>query len=290
MTAKLYTGNTLYATVEENCRPQRIYDYLRNNMSLSASLIKKVKYGRTFLNGEAVTMRATVYPGDKIKVELPRLASENVRPIEMPIDVIYEDEHFIAVNKPSDMPTHPSRANHLPTLAEGLSAYFAPDPFVFRAINRLDRDTSGIVIVAKNAFSANELSKVMKSSGFIKKYDAVVTGILTEKTGIIDAPIARLSEGNIKRGVLESGKRAITEFRVTKEYENGNSLVELTLHTGRTHQIRVHMAYIGHPLYNDFLYGVRCEGGTYRLHAKSISFINPFTKEEMTLTSPSGFE
>ena len=289
MTELLNAENTLQSTVGSNCQPKRIYDYLRSDMSLSSKLIKRVKYGGVFLNGEAVTMRSVVKPGDEIRIALPTLSSENIRPIYMPLKIIYEDEHFIAVDKPANMPTHPSRSNHLPTLAEGLSAYFSPAPFVFRAINRLDRDTGGIVIVAKNAYSANELSKVMKASGFIKKYDAVVCGVPSPEQALIDAPIARLVEGEMKRGVTPTGKHAITEYKLLKKYEDGNSLVEITLHTGRTHQIRVHMAYIGHPLVNDFLYGERCAPGTYRLHAKSISFINPFTKREMNLCSPSGF-
>ena len=275
-------------TVDIVYSDKRIYDYLREKLSLSATLVKKVKYGGVFINGTAVTMRATVKAGDTVLVRLPEKASENIRPIPMSLDIIYEDEHFIALNKPSGMPTHPSKGNHLPTLAEGLCAYFAPHPFVFRAINRLDRETSGIVIVAKDAASANALSKVMKASGFIKKYDAIVCGEVNE-TGIIDAPIGRLKEGDIKRGVIDWGKPAVTEYKRLKLLDDGNSLVEIRLHTGRTHQIRVHMTHIGHPLFNDFLYGEKVREGSYFLHAKSISFKNPFTEEIQTLLSPTHF-
>ena len=267
---------------------KRIYEYLRNDLNLSVTLIKKVKYGGVFINGNNVTMRAIVYKNDVINIILPEESSENISPKEFPLDIIYEDEHFIALNKPRNMPTHPSRGNSLPTLAEGLCAYFYPAPFVFRAINRLDRDTSGIVLIAKDQLSADKLSKVMKNGGFTKKYEAIVCGTPNPTYGLIDAPIERIDEGNIKRGVIEGGKRALTEYKVLKVYEDNNSLVELTLHTGRTHQIRVHMAHIGHPLKNDFLYGERgCE--TYKLHAKSLSFINPFTNKFQEIISPSDF-
>ena len=267
---------------------KRIYDFLKSDLTLSSTLIKKVKFGGVFVNGNNVTMRAIVYKGDNVRVILPAETSENISAKPMPLDIIYEDEHFIALNKPTNMPTHPSKGNSLPTLAEGLCAYFSPEPFVFRAINRLDRDTSGIVLIAKDQLSADKLSKVMKSGGFIKKYEAIVCGTPNPPDGIIDAPIDRIAEGNIKRGVIDSGKRAITEYKVLKIYDDGNSLVELTLHTGRTHQIRVHMAHIGHPLKNDFLYGERGDE-SYKLHAKSLSFINPFTNEFQTILCPSGY-
>ena len=276
------------ARVSECPEAKRIYDYLRYDLSLSATLIKKVKYGGVSINGETVTMRATVRNGDFIKIILPMESSENILPKVMKLDIIYEDERFIAVNKPANMPTHPSKGNSLPTLAEGLCAYFAPEPFVFRAINRLDRDTSGIVLVAKDRISADKLSQVMKTRGFVKKYEAVVCGIPSPQKGIINAPIARIEEGNIKRGVIEGGKTAITEYKVIKNLDNGNSLVELTLHTGRTHQIRVHMSYIGHPLVNDFLYGERGDGN-YKLHSKYLAFTNPFTNEYQELICPSGY-
>lgn len=276
-------------TVTEEFDGVRIYDYLRRALLLSVTLIKKVKFGGVFINGENVHMRAHVRTGDTVGVNLPEAASENIRPLSFPLDVIYEDEYLLAVNKPSGMPTHPSRGNSLPTLAEGVMAYFAPEPFVFRAVNRLDRDTGGIVIIAKDAHSADKLSAQMKAGGFIKKYAALVTGVPSPAHGIIDAPIDRESEGNIKRIVSPTGKPAVTEYTVLKILDNGDSVCEITLHTGRTHQIRVHMSYIGHPLRYDFLYGVRTEGEIYRLHAKSIEFTHPFTNERIILESKADF-
>lgn len=277
-------------TVEAEFDGIRIPDYLKRGLGLSVTLIKKVKFGGVFINGENVHMRASVHTGDTVSVSLPDEESENIKAIDMPLDVIYEDEYLIALNKPSGMPTHPSRGNSLPTLAEGLMAYFAPERFVFRAINRLDRDTSGIVVIAKDALTADRLSREMKSGGYVKKYSAIVLGVPSPEHGIIDAPIERECEGSIKRIVRPDGKQAVTEYEVKKILDNGDSLCEITLHTGRTHQIRVHFAHIGHPLKGDFLYGMRVGDENYKLHAKYIEFTHPFRDERMILTSKADFE
>lgn len=269
---------------------RKITDYLRGELRLSVSLIKKVKFGGVFINGENVHMRALVYEGDEVLVNLPEDSSENIRAIPMPLDIVYEDDYFIAVNKPTGMPTHPSKGNSLPTLAEGIMAHFCNKKFVFRAINRLDRDTSGIIIIAKDAHTANSLSAEMKAGGYVKKYVGLVAGIPTPPAGIINAPIERECDGSIKRIVRPDGKHALTEYRVIKELGDGNSICEIMLHTGRTHQIRVHMAYIGHPLLADFLYGERIEGESYKLHAKYIEFTHPATKERIKLMTKADFE
>ena len=276
-------------TVEDSLDGIKIVDYLKRALGLSVSLVKKVKFGGVFINGVNVHMRAIVHTGDTVLVKLPEEQSENIRPKEIALDIVYEDEYLIAINKPSGMPTHPSRGNSLTTLAEGVMAYFYPESFVFRAVNRLDRDTSGIVIIAKDAVTADKLSKEMKRGGFVKKYSALVSGVPSPEKAIIDAPIERAEEGNIKREVRPDGKRAVTEYKVIRVLDDGNSILDITLHTGRTHQIRVHMAYIGHPLLYDFLYGERVEGENYKLHARSIEFTHPFTNEKMILTKDADF-
>ena len=260
----------------------KIRDYLRGRLGLSVSLIGKVKYDNVKLNGEIVYMRAMVKNGDVIEITLPPEDSENIEPIDIPIEIVYEDEYIIAVNKPRNMPVHPSRGNHLPTVANAIRAYLG-HPFVFRAVNRLDRDTSGIVLIAKDRLSGAKLYQAMKERHFGKTYLAVVEGV-TEAHGIIDAPIVREEEGSIKRVVREDGKPCVTEYELISTDENGNSLVKVLPHTGRTHQIRVHMAHIGHPLVNDFLYGTRTEE-TYSLHCASLSFPHPFTNEIITVTA-----
>ena len=267
----------------------RISDFLKKKCTFSRTLITKVKFGGVFINGENVHMRATVHNGDTITVIFPDEDSENVLPINIPIEVLYEDEYIIALNKPRDMPTHPSRGNSLPTLANALSAHLGA-PFVFRAINRLDRDTSGIVLVAKDQLTSAKLCASMKAHHFDKRYIAVISGVPFPSEGRINAPIAREREGEIKRVVRGDGKDAITDYKVIKELANGDSLCELTLHTGRTHQIRVHMAYIGHPLRDDFLYGEKNESKKYMLHCRSITFPHPIYGKDITVYAKADFE
>ena len=263
-----------------------IKTYLLNELKLTKNLIKKVKWGFVFVNDETVTMRYMLKAGQTVTVNLSD-GNNQIKPIPFPLSIVYEDDNLLVVNKPTDMPTHPSKGNSLPTLAEGVIAYMGED-FVFRAVNRLDRDTSGIVIIAKDAFTASLLSKNMKNGDFKKKYLAILDGIPKEKKGIIDAPIERECEGSIKRTVTPSGKRAITEYEIIATKDE-RSLAAITLHTGRTHQIRVHMAYIGTPLYSDFLYGTQIDDQKYNLHARSISFTHPITKERMELTCEPDF-
>ena len=267
--------------------PRRMSEYLRKNLGFSTSLVARVKFGGVYLNGECVHMRAEVKPGDTVRVTFPEEKSENIPPIKIPLDVLYEDEYILAVNKPKNMPTHPSRGNSLPTLANAVMAHLG-EGFLFRAINRLDRDTSGIVLIAKTALAAANLSREMKSGGFTKKYTAIITGAPERDYGIIDAPIERVCEGSIKRCVRDDGKRAVTEYRIIKKLDTGNALCEFRLLTGRTHQIRVHAAYIGHPLLNDFLYGMRTDE-SYFLHCSYLSFTHPKTKEKIEITSRADF-
>ena len=261
----------------------KIRDYLKGRLGLSTSLIGKVKYDNVKLNGEYVHMRAMVKNGDVIEITLPDEESENIEPIDIAIDIIYEDEYVIAVNKPKNMPVHPSRGNHLPTVANAIRAYVG-HPFVFRAINRLDRDTSGIVLIAKDRLSGAKLYQSMKERKFGKTYLAIIEGVPEVAHGVINAPIVREYEGSIKRVVRNDGKECITEYELVESYDNGTSLVKVTPHTGRTHQIRVHMAHIGHPLVDDFLYGTRSEE-TYSLHCSSLSFPHPFTGETIVINA-----
>ena len=247
---------------------------------LSVTLVKKAKMGGIFLNGAAVTVRATVKEGDRVEVFLESERSEGIPPMDIPIRVLYEDGDILAVDKPTNMPTHPSKGNNLPTLANAVMGYYGGD-FVFRSVNRLDRDTSGIVIIAKNQISASALSSSMKKGLWKKKYLAAVEGIPEPREGRIDAPIERIEEGNIKRCVRPDGKAAITDYKVLEE-RCDSSLCEISLLTGRTHQIRVHMAHIGHPLVSDFLYGTESEQ-EYYLRCIEISFPHPKTKEILVI-------
>ena len=255
--------------------PSDLKSYLYS-LGLSVTLVKKAKYCGIFLNGEAVTVRALVNEGDKIEIYLDEETSEGIPPMDIPIRVLYEDDDILAVDKPTNMPTHPSKGNNLPTLANAVMGYFGGE-FVFRSVNRLDRDTSGIVIIAKNRISASALSASMKKGLWQKKYHALLDGCPSPREATVDAPIERVAEGNIKRTVRPDGKRAVTIYRVLEEYDD-SSLCEITLLTGRTHQIRVHMAHIGHPLSSDFLYGIPSER-EYFLRCVEISFPHPKANE-----------
>ena len=274
-------------TVKDLLAPMRISTYLREQLGLSVTLVKRVKVGGVFLNGQNVHMRAEVKNGDTVEIFLPEEKSEGIPPIDLPLEILFEDEHMIAVCKPRNMPTHPSKGNSLPTLANAVMHYFG-EAFVFRAITRLDRDTSGIVLIAKTQLAASRLSEDMKAGRFEKLYTAVVSGVPHPAKGRIDAPIRREREGEIRRIVAEDGKRAVTDYQTLSVRKDGNAVMQLSLLTGRTHQIRVHMAHIGHPLLGDFLYGEENENG-YMLHCCKLRFPHPFSREIITIVSKPSF-
>ena len=259
--------------------PMSMKEYL-HTLGFSVTLIKEAKYGGIHLNGSPVTVRATVNSGDLVEIYLKEEKSEGIPPMNIPIKVIYEDDDILAVDKPTNMPTHPSKGNNLPTLANAVMGYYNGD-FVFRSVNRLDRDTSGIVIIAKNRISAYNLSATMKAGMWEKKYHALVDGVPIPEEATIDAPIERIEESNIKRTVRSDGKRAITKYKLI-EKRGDHSLCEITLLTGRTHQIRVHMSHVGHPLTSDFLYGTISDK-EYFLRCIEISFPHPKTKEKIVI-------
>ncbi len=257
----------------------RMSDYLKGKLHFSSSLITRVKYGGVRLNGEVVTMRATVKRSDTVTVSFPDEESENIEPADIALDIVYEDEDMLVVNKPENMPTHPSRGNHLPTLANAVMGYYKGD-FVFRAITRLDRDTSGLVLIAKNPLSAARLCDAMRAGEIKKQYTALVAGV-PDRSGVIDAPIRREAEGSIKRCVAGDGKYALTEYEVASLTDDGNAVCKVRPITGRTHQIRVHLAHIGHPLVGDFLYGERSSEGSYKLACTSLELKHPSSEEPL---------
>ena len=262
--------------------------FLLSEIGLSVTMLKKVKYSGLFVNGEKATVRKKIKDGDVVEVLFPCEDSSEIEAIEHPINVIYEDEDILAVSKPTTMPVHPSKGNSLVTLANAVMWYYRDRPFVFRAVNRLDRDTSGIVLIAKNADAAHRLSSAMKRGEFTKEYLAIVDGI-PDKYGTVNAKIARERDGEMKRIVREDGKDAVTHYELIKT-DSERSLVRIRLETGRTHQIRVHMAHIGHPLTNDFLYGKGNPGDTYSLHAERLTIPHPRTGEVITLVNKAPFD
>lgn len=263
----------------------KVGDILRR-MNVSSRLLPELKRtGGIMLNDKIVTVRQTVKENDTVKAVLyEESPSENVIPVNIPLDIIYEDEDIFAVSKPKDMPVHPSLHNYDNTLGNAVMYYFRNEKFVFRPITRLDRDTTGVVIVAKNKLSACLLSDEMKKGNIKKTYLAYLSKTPDKDAGKIEAPISRVSDSVIKRAVDENGKYALTEYEVIKKCADGTCIAKVLPITGRTHQIRVHMAHIGCPLKYDYLYGKEIEGETLYLHCQSVEFIHPITKEHLVIS------
>lgn len=251
--------------------------------------LKKTEHG-ILQNGEWAYVRTPLVPGDVLKITLlEESASEHILPVPMEPDIVYEDEDLLVVNKPFDMPVHPSIHNYDNTLANGMAYYFQQkgETFIFRCINRLDRDTTGLLILAKNALSASILSNDMKARKIHRTYQAVVSRIPVPASGTIDAPIARKEDSAIERCVdFEKGEPAVTHYRTLETKEN-LALVELSLETGRTHQIRVHMQHMGCPLLGDYLYNPDFTLiNRVSLHSYSLSFVHPITGQSMYFCAP----
>ena len=245
------------------------------------------------LNGERGFGKSVLRTGDFLRIHIPETEnSDNILPVKMALSVLYEDEDLLVVNKPADMPVHPSIGNYDNTLANAAAWYFKEKQlsFVFRCINRLDRDTTGALILAKNPYSAAVLSAQMKKRQIRRTYLAIVQGV-TPASGSINAPIGRTEASTIERPIdPANGEEAITHYQRLGTYAFHNekfSLIELHLETGRTHQIRVHMKHIGHPLPGDFLYNP-----DYRiinrqpLHSFQLEFTHPVTGSAMCITAP----
>lgn len=245
--------------------------------------LKKTENG-ILRNGEWAYVGQFLEEKDQLEIRIiEEASSEQIVPAELPLNIVYEDEDLLVINKPADMPIHPSIHNYDNTLANALMWYYQQkgEAFVYRCINRLDRDTTGLLIVAKNMLSGGILSDMSKKREIHREYLALAEGKVPEE-GTIDAPIARKEESVIERCVdFEKGDRAVTHFW-RLDYRDGYSLVRLKLETGRTHQIRVHMKYIGHPLTGDYLYNPDYRILDHQaLHSWKLAFCHPVTGEQM---------
>lgn len=253
--------------------------------------LKKQEKG-ILLNGIWAYVNTKLCLGDTLTLTLSEEeSSEKIPPVNLPLHILYEDEDILILNKPANMPIHPSLNNYENTLANAVAYYYDSQniPFVFRCINRLDRDTTGVTMLAKNPFSAGILSEMVRNREIHREYMAIASGIFDIKEGIVDVPIARKDGSAIEREVnFETGEHAITHYTVIKENTDLNcSLLKLWLETGRTHQIRVHMKHLGHPLLGDFLYNPDMTHiKRQALHSYSLSFHHPITKEPMQFIAP----
>lgn len=275
--------------IEEQYEGMKLRDYLRDKHKYSRRSITALKNsGEVMLNGSICHMNACLKKNDLLELIFEDSESENILPEQMDLDIIFEDESIIVINKKPGIVVHPTRKHVMGTLANGIAYLWLGQgtPKKIRPINRLDKDTSGLVIFAKNAHIQHLFSFYVGKEEFKKEYTAIVHGAMKEQEGTIDRPIARETEKSMKRVVREDGDRAITHFKTVALYPE-YSVVNVTLETGRTHQIRVHMSHIGHPLLGDSLYG----GDTalierQALHARKITLLHPISKEWYSFEAP----
>ncbi len=271
--------NKINYVVPDYLDGELLKDVLRKEMNISSHLMKKLKAKRAILvNGENTKVVETVSKGDYISLDISEETS--IEPENIDIEVIYEDVDVLVINKKPFMVVHPTRKHLEGTLLNGVIYYLhSKKEFVKpHLVNRLDRDTSGAIVIAKNGFAHSYLNDKMMENRVKKKYIALVEGEIKEKKGLIDLPIARENELGIKRVVRPDGKKSKTRFKLLES--NGKfSLVELELLTGRTHQIRVHLSHLGHPIVGDDLYGSSYVDLLNRqaLHASYIKFESPRT-------------
>lgn len=278
----------------------KISEFLRNQGISTKSIIRlKSDVENVLLNDEPGFINRILKKDDRLTLCVKELeSSKKIPPVDLPLSIIYEDEDILIVNKPANMPIHPSMNNYENTLGNAVAYYYMKkgEPFLYRCINRLDRDTTGLTILAKHYLSCGILYDEMESREIKRTYYAIVENRTVFdalyahrllQTGTIDLPLGRKPDSAIERMVdIKSGDKAITHYRVLAT-NDGLSLLELQLDTGRTHQIRVHMQAIGHPLIGDFLYNPKdTHMKRQALHAGKLSFRHPITKEILSFTAP----
>jgi len=292
LTNKLVCSNKLTYIVAENIHEVKLRDYLKYTENLSSRFLKSSGLtGKISVNNKVAKLNHRINSKDKIEIDMKTNEHQNIEPEKMDLDVAYEDIDLIVINKSPGIVVHPTRGYPFGTLSNGVSYYFKEkhENCIVRLVSRLDMDTSGLIIIAKNKFAHMALardmqSKDMQSKTFEKSYMAVVHGNMQNKSGTIDLPIGKPNEEGAAREVWEEGQRSITHYEVIDSFKNGD-LLKLTLETGRTHQIRVHLSHIGHPIYGDSLYGT--SEGSYierqALHAYKLIFPHPRTGDELIL-------
>ena len=268
-----------------------IKEVLKDYFCISDRLLSKLKKAnQIYLNNKSAYINSSISLNDIIKVDLNfEEISENIVPTKMDLDILYEDDALLIVNKPPHIPVHPSILHFEDSLSNGIQFYFNYIGLnkKIRPINRLDKDTSGIVLFAKNEYIQETLIKQMKNNSFKKEYLAILVGNLDKKYGTIDAPISRKDGSIIEREISVNGNYSITHYELIQNFEKNNeklSLVKFILETGRTHQIRLHSKHIGFPILGDSLYGsISTLINRQALHAYKITFIHPISKKEIVI-------
>lgn len=299
-------SDLIYIVTEEDeaqCLP--ISTHIKRHFTISSRLRGKIKRQKlVFLNGSQVDGYIVPNAGDEIRITMPE-ESSYFPPEDIPFDIVFEDDDLLVLNKPPGYVVHPTHGMPEHTIANGISKYMIDTgkSFKIRFINRLDMDTSGLLVVGKNSYAQDSYVRQQNAGTVRKEYLAIVYGIIGEDHGIIDAPIGRPDPEKPFRGVTADGKPSVTHYEVIRRFENppsqiqdlvpadlprGFTQVKLRLETGRTHQIRVHMKHIGHTLAGDEFYGGECLPLIKRqaLHAMSLTFVHPVSKQRMTFQAP----
>lgn len=277
--------NTLEYKIEEQDLGMTLIEVLSQRMEVSSRMIRKAKPEKAILlNGNAVSVNAKVRINDCIKLILEE--EPNIfEPQALPLEIVFENQDLLIVNKQPYIVVHPTKGHPDGTIGNAIAYYFSQKNFngKIRFINRLDRDTSGLLMIAKNGYAQQIVSNQMRDDLVEKKYMALVEGCIKESVGVIDLPIGRLSETDIQRAVMSDGQPSVTHFEVVKRFKEA-TLVKIRLETGRTHQIRVHFSHLGHPLIGDELYGAKhTEITRQALHSYYLKLKLPRTGEWVEL-------
>ena len=275
-------------SITENENGLRIEQFLRRHGYSKQNFTELKKMPESILiNGKWSYLKDPLTAGDLLTVHIQENSSSPlIPPVELPLSILYEDEDILLVNKPAGMPVHPSMNNYRNTLANALVWYYQQQgiPFTFRCCNRLDRDTSGLTLIAKHMVSSAILSAMTRHREIHREYRAIVRGHVQPSAGTINAPLSRKPGSVIED--FENGESAVTHYKVLSE-ANGHSLLALKLETGRTHQIRIHMKYLSFPLIGDYLYNPDMEYMTRQaLHSYRLCFTHPITGQSMDFTAP----
>ncbi|WP_027409817.1 RluA family pseudouridine synthase [Anoxybacteroides tepidamans] len=289
MTAK--KGEWLEFTVPSEWQGQTIESLLKMTWGAPKKWLHQLRMEKGVkLNGQMVSWQTPLHPNDRLQLWLYKPEQTDIQPNYRELEILWEDEHLLVINKEPGVDVHPTDPQQTDTLANAVTLYLQTEGIFTKArhIHRLDRDTSGAILFAKHALAGAILDRMLEQRQIKRTYVALVHGILKKKSGTIEAPIGRDRHHPTRRRVSQTGMAAVTHYRVLDTYhKEQTSLVELTLDTGRTHQIRVHMSYIGHPLVGDVLYGGSLgQWSRQALHALKLTFPHPFTREPITCIAP----
>lgn len=285
----LRKGEWLEFQVSNKEQGNNLEDICKSMLHISGRMIQKLtRENGLQVNGKKSFLAYQVKTGDRVQVKVFKKENYGVEPENIPLDILYEDEHLLVINKPYGLAVHPTEAHHKKTLANAIAYYYQTIGLQAKVnhVHRLDKDTSGAILIAKHSLAHSILDEQLRNREIKREYYAIVSGIPANLSDTIDLPIGRDRHHATRRRVSPSGDQAVTHYEVIESFSEA-ALLKLRLDTGRTHQIRVHLSYIGHPVYGDYLYGGPLKGiKRQALHAAKISFYHPFTGEVIEVIAP----